>query len=243
MNKIRPYGDHLNDGVVEVGFDLPSSRQAAAFELARKMGLQSLQLIHAQPLTGEHTHFVLQGVCTETIDLSALRDESDPQHMTQAEIEALAECFGRPLVIVGATTGTDTHSVGLDAILNQKGWDGSPGLESYKCFEVHNLGSQVPNEALVAYAENVHADAILVSATVTQQQLHVSNLQQLGSLARDKCSALIAGGPYITDEAAKDYGFDHGFGKNTLPNHVGTAIIRAMLERRVDLVHAAARAA
>ena len=53
-------------------------------------------------------------------------------------------------MIVGAATGTDTHSVGIDAMLNLKGFHGHHGLEGYRAFETHNLGSQVPNSVLVA---------------------------------------------------------------------------------------------
>ena len=82
-------------------------------------------------------------------------------------------------MVVGASTGTDTHSVGIDAMLNLKGFHGHKGLEGYGSFEAHNLGSQVPNGALVAKAIELNADAILVSQTVTQQSLHIHNLTEL----------------------------------------------------------------
>ncbi len=82
--------------------------------------------------------------------------------------------------MVGAGTGTDTHSVGIDAMLNLKGFHGHHGLEGYTAFETHNLGSQVPNSVLVlAKAIELGADAILVSQTVTQQNLHIANLTEL----------------------------------------------------------------
>ena len=100
--------------------------------------------------------------------------------MTEEEVEAYAqEHVRRPIVVVGASTGTDTHSVGIDAMLNLKGFHGHKGLEGYRAFEAHNLGSQVPNGALVAKAIELEADAILVSQTVTQQNLHIHNLTEL----------------------------------------------------------------
>ncbi len=65
--------------------------------------------------------------------------------------------------------------MGIDALLNLKGYHDHHGLEDYHSFETHNLGSQVPNSVLVAKAIEIGADAILVSQTVTQQNLHVSN--------------------------------------------------------------------
>jgi beta-lysine 5,6-aminomutase beta subunit len=98
------------------------------------------------------------------------------EYMSEEEIERYAqEHVGRPIVVVGASTGSDTHSVGIDALLNLKGYHGHHGLEGYRSFETHNLGSQVPNSVLVAKAIEVGADAILVSQTVTQQNLHVHN--------------------------------------------------------------------
>ena len=38
---------------------------------------------------------------------------------------------GRRIVVFGACTGTDTHTVGIDAILNMKGYAGDYGLERY----------------------------------------------------------------------------------------------------------------
>ena len=46
----------------------------------------------------------------------------------------------------------DAHTVGIDAILNYKGYAGDKGLESYKGFEAYNLGAQVENEQLAARA-------------------------------------------------------------------------------------------
>src|SRR3712207_8490286 len=47
---------------------------------------------------------------------------------------------GRRIVVFGACTGTDTHTVGIDAILNMKGYAGDYGLERYPGFEAYNLG-------------------------------------------------------------------------------------------------------
>ena len=61
----------------------------------------------------------------------------------------IEEKIGRRVVVFGACTGTDTHTVGIDAILNMKGFAGDYGLERYPWFEAFNLGSQVPNEELI----------------------------------------------------------------------------------------------
>src|SRR5437879_13771909 len=120
--------------------------------------------------------------------------------MSAQEIEDYArEHIARPIVVVGAATGTDTHSVGIDAMLNLKGFHGHHGLEGYKAFRTYNLGSQVPNSVLVARAIDLGADAILVSQTVTQQNLHISTLTERVEPVRAggqrKRLTLPAGGP------------------------------------------------
>jgi beta-lysine 5,6-aminomutase beta subunit len=141
-------------------------------------------------------------------------------------------------VVVGASTGTDTHSVGIDAMLNLKGFDGHSGLEAYDCFRAYNLGSQVPNSVLVAKAVAVKADAILVSQTVTQQQLHVHNLAELVDIVEAegirKDVLLICGGPRVSDELAKELGFDAGFSKGTYPNHLASFIVTELAARTVE---------
>ncbi len=66
----------------------------------------------------------------------------------------------RPIRIVGACTGYDAHTVGLDAILSMKGFDGDIGLERYKGFEVYNMGSQVLPIDLVQMAKEKKADKV-----------------------------------------------------------------------------------
>src|SRR5207302_5986995 len=92
--------------------------------------------------------------------------------------------LGRKLVIVGACTGSDAHTVGIDAILNMKGYAGDKGLEAYPWLDAHNLGAQVDNAALLTRAKELRADAVLVSQVMTQRDLHIENSQQLIELAR-----------------------------------------------------------
>ncbi len=180
LERVKPYADHLGDGIVQLSFTLPVpyglAARKAAQELAAKMGFEHPEVVHYQSLTDGYTYFVMFGECTHTVDYASLSDEGfDIEYMSEEEIEAFAgEHIGRPIVIVGAATGTDTHSVGIDAMLNLKGFHGHHGLEGYKAFQTHNLGSQVPNSVLVARAIDLDADAILVSQTVTQQNLHIA---------------------------------------------------------------------
>jgi beta-lysine 5,6-aminomutase beta subunit len=241
LTAVKPYADHLDDGLVQMSFTLPVpyslAARKAALELAGKMGFDSPEVVHYQELTPGYTYFVMFGNCTHTVDYSVLQGEGfDIEYMNEEEIEAfVAAEVGRKIVVVGASTGSDTHSVGIDAMLNLKGYHGHHGLEGYAAFETHNLGSQVPNGTLVAKALEVDADAILVSQTVTQQNLHIHNLTELVEIveAEGKRREIIlaCGGPRVSNELAKELGFDAGFSKGTLPHHLATFIARELAER------------
>src|SRR5277367_656858 len=182
----------------------------------------------------------MYGRCMRTVDFAALQGEgSDIEYMSEDEVERFAaEHIGRPIVVVGASTGSDTHSVGIDAMLNLKGYHGHHGLEGYRCFETYNLGSQVPNSVLVAKAIEVGADAILVSQTVTQQNLHVHNLTELVEMVeaegRRGQMILACGGPRVSNELAKELGYDAGFSKGTEPHHLATFLVRELAERTAN---------
>jgi beta-lysine 5,6-aminomutase beta subunit len=238
---VKPYADHLGDGLVQLSFTLPvpcsSAARVAALELAGRMGFEEPEVVHYEQLTEGYTYFVMYGRCAQTIDFTALQGEGgDVQYMSEDEIERFAaEHVGRPIVVVGASTGSDTHSVGIDAMLNLKGYHGHHGLEGYRSFETHNLGSQVPNSVLVAKAIEVGADAILVSQTVTQQNLHVHNLTELVEIVeaegRRRETILACGGPRVSNELAKELGYDAGFSKGTYPHHLATFIVRELAAR------------
>ena len=244
LNAVKPYADHLGDGLVQMSFTLPVpyslAARRAALELASKMGFSEPEVVHYQPLTAGYTYFVMYGECTHTVDYASLSEEEfDIEYMNEDEIEAFArEHIGRPLVVVGAATGTDTHSVGIDAMLNLKGFHGHHGLEGYRSFETHNLGSQVPNSTLVARAIDLHADAVLVSQTVTQQNLHISNLTELVEMVEAegwrKRLILTCGGPRVSNELAKELGYDAGFSKGTYPHHVASFLVRELASRLAE---------
>jgi beta-lysine 5,6-aminomutase beta subunit len=241
LGAVEPYADHLGDGLVQLSFTLPVpyslAARRAALELASRMGFEEPEVVHYEPLTEGYTYFVMFGECVHTVDFSALSDDGfEVEYMTEAQIEAFArERIGRPIVVVGAATGTDTHSVGIDAMLNLKGFHGHHGLEGYKAFRTHNLGSQVPNSVLVARAIDLGADAILVSQTVTQQNLHIANLTELVEIVeaegQRKNVILTCGGPRVSDELAKELGYDAGFSKGTYPHHVASFIVRELAAR------------
>jgi beta-lysine 5,6-aminomutase beta subunit len=242
LNHVRPYADHLGDGLVQTSFTLPvpygPPARKAAEALALKMGLDQPEVVHYEGITEGYTYFVLFGKCTHTVDYAELSlGVLDVTYMNETQVEKFAaEHIGRRIVVVGASTGTDTHSVGIDALLNLKGFHGHKGLEGYGAFEVHNLGSQVPNSGLVAKAIEMNADAVLVSQTVTQQDLHLDNLTELVEMieaeGRRGDFILVCGGPRISNELAKELGYDAGFSKPTYPHQLASYLVRELAARQ-----------
>jgi len=241
LTAVKPYADHRGDGLVQLSFTLPVpyslAARRAALELLARMGFEAPEVVHYEELTEGYTYFVMYGRCVQAIDFTTLQGEGfDIEYMSEDEIERfVTEHLGRRIVVVGASTGSDTHSVGIDAMLNLKGYHGHHGLEGYRCFETYNLGSQVPNSVLLARAIEVGADAILVSQTVTQQNLHVQNLTELVEMveAEGKRGQMIlaCGGPRVSNELAKELGYDAGFSKGTEPQHLATFLARELAAR------------
>jgi beta-lysine 5,6-aminomutase beta subunit len=236
--KIRPFGDHVEDGVVQLSFSLPVAQSPVAKQAARafaeKLGLRHVEIVHEIGLCSGASYYVVYARSDQTVDLALIeKREHDYELLSKEEIEALVHERGRPIRVIGASTGSDTHSVGIDAILNHKGYNGHPGLEAYQGFIAQNLGSQVANERLVARALDMHADAILVSQTVTQQDLHVANLTALVDMLeaeglRDRF-LLICGGARISPELAKELGYDAGFSKGSYAEHVASFLVSEVL--------------
>lgn len=244
LTKVKPYGDTMNDGMVQLSFTLPvpdgDEAVEAARQLVKKMGLDEPSVVHHADLGGgKFTYFVVYGKCTHTVDYSKIEvPKVDVETMSKEEVEAyISKNVKRTVTVVGACTGTDAHTVGIDAIMNMKGYNHHFGLERYVGMEAINMGSQVPNEELVAKAIEVNADAILVSQVVTQKDVHIPNLTQLVELLeaegiRDKI-VLVCGGPRLSHELAKELGYDAGFGTGSYAEDVASFIVTEIVKRNL----------
>lgn len=239
LTKLKPYGDTMNDGKVQVSFTLPVADGDKAVEaaklIAKNMGLENPSVVHHAALDEEFTFLVVYGSLKCTIDYTTIQVQTVDVHtMDMGEVnEYIKENIKRKVVVVGASTGTDAHTVGIDAIMNMKGFAGHYGLERYEMIEAYNLGSQVPNEEFIRKAIELKADVLLVSQTVTQKNIHIQNLTELVELLeaenlRDKV-VLICGGPRIDHELAKELGYDAGFGPGKYADDVAAFSVTEMV--------------
>lgn len=242
LSKVKAYGDTLNDGAVQLSFTLPvpagDEAREAARQLALKMGLETPAVTEMADLGAGFSFFVVYGRSPHTVDYAAIKiPKREHEAMSFEEVNEFVRAeLKKKVVVAAACTGTDAHTVGIDAIVNMKGYAGEYGLERYPEFEAYNLGSQVPNAELLARAVEHGADAVLVSQVVTQKNVHLENLTELIELAeaegiRDRM-LFIAGGPRISHELAIELGFDAGFGPGTLPNHVASFIVKELARRK-----------
>ncbi len=243
MTIIRPYGDTTGDGMVQMSFTLPiphdKRAEGAAIQLANKMGMDPALVVHAKPMGPDFTFFVVYGPVNHLVDTDKVEViERDYPLLSPKDANlAIRKGLRRRLTIVGACIGTDAHTVGIDAIMNIKGFAGEKGLEYYRELKVVNLGAQVAVPELVRRAKAEKADAILVSQVVTQREAHVLNTKEMSAAfreayAEDARPVLVAGGPRFTEKMAGELGVDRVFGRGTTPGEVASYLVDALVTRR-----------
>jgi beta-lysine 5,6-aminomutase beta subunit len=237
---LRPYGDTTGDGMVQLSFTLPMPHsklaEGAAAQLANKMGMDPALVVHAKAMGPGFTFFVVYGRVNHLVEPGKVQlVERDYPLLSPAEANlAIRQGLRRRLVVVGACIGTDAHTVGIDAILNIKGFAGEKGLEYYREVKVVNLGAQVSVPELVARAQEENADAVLVSQVVTQRDAHVLNTKEMSAAFResypsDQRPVLVAGGPRFHETMADELGVDRVFVRGTTPAEVASYLVQELV--------------
>ncbi len=237
---VRPYGDTTADGMVQVSFTLPlphdKRAEGAAQLLANKMGMDPAMVVHAKAMGPDFTFFVVYGSVHHLVDTrEVVVIERDYPLLSPKEANAtIKKGLRRPIVVVGACIGTDAHTVGIDAILNIKGFAGEKGLEYYSELVVVNLGAQVSVPDLVQAARAHKADAVLVSQVVTQRDTHLHNTREMTAAFReafpsDRRPLLVVGGPRFDESMSAELGVDRIFGKGTTPGDVASYLVNALV--------------
>jgi beta-lysine 5,6-aminomutase beta subunit len=242
LKDLKPYGDAMNDGRVQLSFTLPVNpspeAQEAAREFLRKMGFEDIKVVAMEKPSEGFSFFVCYGATNHSVDFTkihVLKVEAEFKGFDEIN-ELIRTKLGRKVVILGATTGFDAHTVGIDAIFNMKGYKGDYGLERYPWIDARNLGAQVLNEELLQAALDAKADAILVSQVVDEKNVHINNLKEMVRLA--ECKGLrdrfifVAGGPRLNHPIAVECGLDAGFGPGTLPSHVASYVVDELVRRK-----------
>ncbi|MDD2650334.1 MAG: OAM dimerization domain-containing protein [Candidatus Cloacimonetes bacterium] len=239
---IRPYGDTNNDGRIQISFSMPvkadETGKEAARILLRQMGLEEIEICYIGDQSEGFSHIVAYGNTKAYVDLTKIKIKTvDTEVMTMDETDEFVDKnIGRKITIIGACIESDAHTVGIDAIINMKGYNHRFGLERYRSFNALNMGAQVLSEDLLSKAREMNADVVLVSQIVTQKNIHIQNLTKLIEMAeaeglRDKM-LFICGGPRITHELAIELGYDAGFGAGSYSTDVASYIVQEMTKRK-----------
>jgi beta-lysine 5,6-aminomutase beta subunit len=241
--QIKPYGDTLNDGRMQLSFSLPvecdEHGKESAKVLLKQMGMDNIEICFMKPLHEGFSQFVAYANTSVSVDTTKIKVKTvdiDVMNMDETD-DFIEKNIGRKLNVVGACIETDAHTVGIDAIMNMKGYNHRYGLERYKYFNAYNLGAQVLCEDLLKKARELNADAILVSQIVTQKDIHIKNLTRLIDLAeaeglRSKM-LFICGGPRLSHELAIELGFDAGFGSGTYSTDVASFIAFEISKKKI----------
>jgi beta-lysine 5,6-aminomutase beta subunit len=233
--------------MVQLSFTLPISStggqaklaEGAALQLANKMGMDPALVVHSKPMGPDFTFFVVYGSVHHLVEPEKVEVvERDFALLTPKEVNAaIKRALRRRLTVVGACIGTDAHTVGIDAILNIKGFAGEKGLEYYREVKVVNLGAQVSVPHLVDRAVAEKADAVLVSQVVTQRDAHLLNTREMSAAFREafppaRRPVLVVGGPRFDESMAEELGVDRIFGRGTTPGEVASFLVHRIITER-----------
>jgi len=242
MAEIKPYGDTLDDGRVQLAFTLPVANGAkarkAAELYAERLNLTNISVSFAKEIGENFTYFIIYASAVPKLDYSTVQatDIDTPELDFYQINDLIREKLNKKLIIVGASIGTDAHTVGIDAIMNMKGYNQDYGLERYPEIHAFNLGAQISCEELLTEAIEKKADALLVSQTITQKNAHIRNFTKLVELLEAENLRhhflLIAGGARINNDLAIELGYDAGFGPGTLASQVAAYITTRLIEQK-----------
>ena len=229
---IKPEVEWAADGWVVVTLFLPAAPRVAEFaalEFGKAMNLQECEVINKQVMhPAEGTLIELKGRLDVVVDPARLVIPPEPVVMKDAEIKAFV--IEKGIKCVAATVGEDEHSVGMREIIDIK----HGGLEKWG-FSCEYLGTSVPVEKVLDAAIEHAAQVVLISTIITHGDMHRNNMEKLADLAvekgvRDKL-LLISGGTQVTDELARSWGMDAGFGRGTKGIGVASFVVETMRER------------
>jgi D-ornithine 4,5-aminomutase subunit beta len=226
---IKPEVEWAGDGIVCVNLFIPEKEdvaEAAAYVMAKKMGLDSPEVIHKRVMhPAEGTFFEVKGRLSVAVRRDELVIPKREALIPEEEIHSFVR--GENLSLVAATVGEDEHSVGMREIIDIK----HGGVEKYG-FVCHYLGTSAPVEKLLDAARETGSRIILISTIISHNDIHKVNMRRLNDLAVErgerKNLILIAGGTQVTDEIAKESGMDAGFGRGTKGHHVASYLVKRL---------------
>ena len=229
---LRAEVEKHGDGIVCLTLFVPASprlAEAAALEMASRMGLKKPEIISRRMLhPAEGSVFEIKGLLDEAVKIDDIPLVAREEPLADTEIDAWVR--PRNIHVIAATVGEDEHSVGIREILDIK----HGGIEKYG-FHCRFIGTSAKLDRVLDEAARTGAVVVLISTIVTHADVHLEHMRRLNELAEERGVrsrlVLIAGGTQITDETARRCGMDGGFGRGTKGRDVASFIVRALRGR------------
>ena len=111
---VKPYGDTLGDGRVQLSFTLPvaldDTSKEGAKRLAAMMGLDEPAVVHCEDMGQGFSFYVVYGQCKHQVDLASFQVvKPEFEVMDKDAINALiAQKMGRRMVVITSNSGLTT---------------------------------------------------------------------------------------------------------------------------------------
>ena len=113
---VKPYGDTMNDGKMQLSFTLPVQWSEAADEAARqlvaKMGFTDVQVVEGRSIATGFSFFVVYASTQQAVDVESIKAPSARAHaMSMEQIDAfvLDESFDTVAPFVRGSTSAIYH--------------------------------------------------------------------------------------------------------------------------------------
>jgi beta-lysine 5,6-aminomutase beta subunit len=185
---------------------------------------------------GPHfTFFVVYGSVHHLVDLAKVRvvEREYPLLSAKDVNAAIKRRLRRKLVVLGACIGTDAHTVGIDAILNIKGFRGGEGARVLHGRSGRQPRAQVLVPELVARARpsaptqcSCRRSSHSATRTCTTPA-RCPRLPRGYPAASSPCSS--SAGRRFDESMAAELGVDRVFTRGTTPGEVASYLVHALL--------------
>ena len=99
LTKIKPYGDTMNDGKVQLSFTLPvpagAEAEEAAKQLLKKMGFENPLVVYQKELTEGFCFMNCYGSLTHTVDYTSIHVPKVERHRSLRTCRSVRPCMSR----------------------------------------------------------------------------------------------------------------------------------------------------
>ena len=236
---VRPYGDTTGDGMVQTSFTLPvppvRRPRAPRCSWPTRWASSPRWSCTATPSTAATRSSSSTAACGTWSTSTPSSSRSAPTRCCRpSEINgAIRSRLNRKMVVLGACIGTDAHTVGIDAILNVKGFAGEKGLE-YLPRDGRDE-SRRPGDGARARRPGPgrpRRRRPRVPGGHPEGRAPAQHPRAGRRLPRGDGGVrplLVVGGPRFDPAMAADLGVDKVFGRGTTPGEVASYLIHALV--------------